>query len=542
MSRRIVAILVALVALWAGADTFKSFVFYKNGEKIVTVPVVDVDSMVFERPQSIPDVPDDPPVDPPVTPPDTVPDTPGDTLPDVPSDTIPDIPIDTVPDVPSDTIPDIPSDTIPDVPEPPQFEMVDLGLSVQWASMNVGATTPDDYGNYYAWGELEPKDYYHTINYTYEGVDIGKNISATEYDVARATYGNEYRMPTQWECKELTERCEWSWEQYGESGNWGMKVTGPNGNSIFLPAAGFINYAGEQRMGYYGSYWTSTSERVGESYYLCFEQGRVDVTSWDGATYVGQTVRPVSGSMNTADKLALYDFYYSTNGDEWVNKEGWLTTAPLSEWYGIETDANGNVVKISLPDNNLSGECLIDERLSHLVEVDFRGARFDRVSICPGESMKTLVLDNCMDARGKVENINVDKFILRNVPDMGALQGVCDTIEVYNCQFAETDQPLGGVSALSVKISGCEMKNIGGSANEIYVEDSRVTETWYFMTREKFTAINSYLSTLCSGDFNEGCLLTFDNVTLWRTNWKDETITVTCSFVFDSNTWNEYFP
>ena len=77
---------------------------------------------------------------------------------------------------------------------------------------------------------------------------------------------------------------------------------------------------------------------------------------------------------------------------------------------------------------------------------------------------------------------------------------------------------------------------------EIYVEDSRVTETWYFMTREKFTAVNSYLSTLCSGDFNEGCLLTFDNVTLWRTNWKDETITVTCSFVFDSNTWNEYFP
>ena len=134
MSRRIVAILIALVALWAGADTFKSFVFYKNGEKIVTVPVVDVDSMVFERPQSIPDVPDDPPVDPPVTPPDTVPDTPGDTL----------------PEVPSDTIPDIPSDTIPDVPEPPQFEMVDLGLSVLWASMNVGATTPDDYGNYYA--------------------------------------------------------------------------------------------------------------------------------------------------------------------------------------------------------------------------------------------------------------------------------------------------------------------------------------------------------------------------------------------------------
>ncbi len=530
MSRRIVAILVALVALWAGADTFKSFVFYKNGEPVITVPVVDVDSMVFEQPAYLP----------PVTPPDTVPDIPSDTIPDEPSDTIPDIPIDTVPDVPSDTIPDIPADTIPDVPEPPQFEMVDLGLSVLWASMNVGATTPDDYGNYYAWGELEPKDYYHTINYTYEGVDIGKNISATEYDVARATYGNEYRMPTQWECKELTERCEWSWEQYGESGNWGMKVTGPNGNSIFLPAAGFINYAGEQRIGYYGSYWTSTSEKVGESYYLCFEQGRVDATSWDGATYVGQTVRPVSGSMNTADKLALYDFYYSTNGDEWNNKEGWLTTAPLSEWHGIETDANGRVVKISLPDNNLSGKCIIDNRLAYLTEVDFRGASFEQVTIDIGTPIKQLTLDNCMAEEGRVENTVAETLTVQNVPAMGRISGTLDNIELINCDFNEVEQPLVGNDNLkNIRIIGCRMHSIAGRCDSIYLDNSRIEKYWYTTTRKEFSAKDTYISTLCSGDFTNGVMMNFDNVTLYQPDWRNITITVTCSFEFNSYNWSE---
>ena len=87
------------------------------------------------------------------------------------------------------------------------------------------------------------------------------------------------------------------------------------------------------------------------------------------------------------------------------------------------------------------------------------------------------------------------------------------------------------------------MLNVGGSANEIYVENSRITESWYFVTREKFTAVNSYLSTVCSGDFYDGALLTFDNATLWRVNWNENiTVTVTFSFVFNYDTWYQYFP
>ena len=493
MNRHFITIIVALVALWTGAETFKSFVFYKNGVPVATVPVVDVDSMVFEQPEITPNPPV-PPINPPIG------------------------------------------------PDEPQFEMVDLGLSVMWASMNVGATTPDDYGNYYAWGELEPKEYYDVSNYKHSGINMGDDISGTEYDVATAIYGDKWRMPTQLECKELIACCQWSWEQY-KDGNWGIKVTGPNGNSIFLPAGGFINYSGAKRVGEYGSYWTSTADYADQSHYLCFESSRLEQTSWDGATYVGQLIRPVYGDKPSVNKGALYDFFIAANGYGWKNKSGWLTEAPLSEWFGVETDSEGNVVKISLPDNNLSGKCIIDERLSHLVEVDFRGARFDYVNIHPGESMKTLSLDNCMAPKGKIENLDVDKFVLKNVPDMGILAGSCEEIEIYNCNFKETSQPLNGVSMSSLKLVGCTMVNIGGSANKIYVENTHVTETWYFVTKEQFTAKDSKLSTLCSGDFHVGSLLTFDNVTMWRTNWNENvTETVTFSFVFDYDTWQEHFP
>ena len=518
MNRRVITIFIALVALLAGADTFKSFVFYKNGERVVTVPVADVDSMVFVRPVATPDEPDTPPVN-------------------------PDSPQDTVPEIPVDTVPDVPVDTVPDVPEPPQFEMVDLGLSVMWASMNVGATTPDDYGNYYAWGELEPKDYYDVSNYSYQGTYLGDDIGATQYDVATATHGDKWRMPSQLECKELITRCTWSWEQYGTDGNWGIKVTGPNGNSIFLPGGGYVNYYGKMRQGDYGSYWTSTADYTDQSHYFCFESSRFEQTSWDGATYVGQLVRPVYGDKPSVTEGALYDFYVAANGHAWNNNSGWLSDAPLSEWYGIETDAEGNVVKISLPDNNLSGECLVDSRLNTIAEVDFRGARFDKVSINTGIKMKVLVLDDCMNVKGCVDDSATEKLILKNVLDMGTLRGSCDTLEVYNCQFTEANQPLGAVTTSSIKLSGCEMLNIGGSANEIYVENSRITESWYFVTREKFTAVNSYLSTVCSGDFYDGALLTFDNATLWRVNWNENiTVTVTFSFVFNSDTWYQYFP
>lgn len=174
-------------------------------------------------------------------------------------------------------------------------QMVDLGLSVKWAGWNVGASRPEEYGGYYAWGELHEKSDYVRDTYQYydqenwEYIFIGNNISGTQYDVARAQWGGSWRMPTLAECQELINKCNWTWMTY--NGVKGNKVTGPNGNSIFLPAAGYRygTSVGDQGSG--GYYWSGTLYE-GDSYYAYFLYfyGNVGTTF---ATF-GRSVRPVS--------------------------------------------------------------------------------------------------------------------------------------------------------------------------------------------------------------------------------------------------------
>ena len=170
---------------------------------------------------------------------------------------------------------------------------VDLGLSVKWATCNVGASQPHEYGDYYAWGETSTKSSYTTDNSkTYKKRRMGDISGNASYDAARANWGGSWRLPTKREMEELVNKCTWTWTS--QSGVNGYKVTGPNGNSIFLPAAGYCYGTSRNRVGEYGNYWSSTPYEGNDyyAYYLFFSSGghRVD---WSGR-YSGRTVRPVS--------------------------------------------------------------------------------------------------------------------------------------------------------------------------------------------------------------------------------------------------------
>ena len=153
------------------------------------------------------------------------------------------------------------------------YDWVDLGLSVKWATQNVGASSPSDYGYHFAWGETETKssyDWYNCFDYLDDTGDSwgiyklgGKtSISPTSgHDTARENWGGSWRMPTYAEFKELCTKCEWTWTSQG--GHNGYKVTGPNGNSIFLPAAG----------------WRNGSETLGEGERICYWSSTL--SSWD---------------------------------------------------------------------------------------------------------------------------------------------------------------------------------------------------------------------------------------------------------------------
>jgi len=187
------------------------------------------------------------------------------------------------------------------------YEAVDLGLSVKWATMNVGANAPEEYGDYFAWGETEPKDNYHLSTYkwyrgsnnTYTkyctdsdyGTVDNKTVLDLEDDAAHANWGGTWRMPTFDEFTELRTKCTWIWTTL--NGVKGRKVTGPNGNSIFLPAAGlFIGSSGEDA-GSDGDFWSSslTVDVSIFAYCVCFNSSNVDW--YNGNRVNGRNVRAV---------------------------------------------------------------------------------------------------------------------------------------------------------------------------------------------------------------------------------------------------------
>lgn len=166
-------------------------------------------------------------------------------------------------------------------------EAVDLGLSVKWATCNVGASSPEQYGAYFAWGEVEPKSDYSKENYRYynndtkEYIYIGDDISGTEYDAAYVEWGDGWRMPTKEEVLELHNKC--SWQRCVVNGVSGQMITGTNGNSIFIPAEekGTV------------SCFSSTSYLKEEYSYILYLKERVPNMNYIDYRYFALPIRPV---------------------------------------------------------------------------------------------------------------------------------------------------------------------------------------------------------------------------------------------------------
>ena len=173
-------------------------------------------------------------------------------------------------------------------------EYVDLGLpsGLKWATCNVGASLPEECGDYYAWAEVETKSTYSGENCVTYGKNMSDISGNTTYDVARKKWGSSWRLPTRAEFQELLDKCKWEWTTQG--GKEGYKVIGPNGKSIFLPAAGFRDGSSLYNAGELGYCWSSTPNESGDNgaYGLGFNSsGRY--VGWD-LRDDGRSVRPVS--------------------------------------------------------------------------------------------------------------------------------------------------------------------------------------------------------------------------------------------------------
>lgn len=173
----------------------------------------------------------------------------------------------------------------PEIDKVNHHEFVDLGLSVKWATCNLGATSPEEAGDYYGWGSIIKNDHNGWF-----GDNSITEISGTELDAAHIEWGGKWRIPTIDEMIELQNECEWRWTTI--SGQNGYTVTGPSGKSIFIPAVSCL-HKNLDTFGEEGFYWTSTRHSSGyNASGMKFSKNDIHITGWNIPDLF--SIRPVS--------------------------------------------------------------------------------------------------------------------------------------------------------------------------------------------------------------------------------------------------------
>lgn len=256
---------------------------------------------------------------------------------------------------------------------------VDLGLSVYWASCNLGAERPEEYGDYYAWGETKTKQQYTSNNYAYYNsnttlyTNIGSEISGTEYDAATVNLGSDWRMPTMSEMQELIDKCTWEWTQIKNVN--GYKVIGKNGNSIFLPAAGL----GFNHVGVLLYYSTGSLQNVGLCY--CLSGSSNSISCFVVQSFHGIIIRPVTTNPNAGgnpidhsnDYLVTDKISASFVGGAYSSINGTIQSGSQLTWRFI----NNSSESVTLIGIQLINDSTNSESSNYLTE---------SVSVVPGET------------------------------------------------------------------------------------------------------------------------------------------------------------
>ena len=232
-----------------------------------------------------------------------------------------------------------PDGSVPFCPDNKHPHMIDLGLpsGTKWSCCNVDATSPIEYGGYYAWGETEERDKFGSNYYIYydEKADtyqsIGSNICATKYDVAYWKTTGKYCLPTREQLAELYQNC--TYELTTVSGVKGMLFTGSNENSIFLPFGGYNSSNSVQSLGSLGRYWSGKqNDNIKEADYLVFGETTNPFISWE-YRFWGQNIRPVENTSSGSGTTAAFGLAMTE-----INlKKGSEITVPVTNGSGNYT-------------------------------------------------------------------------------------------------------------------------------------------------------------------------------------------------------------
>ena len=276
-------------------------------------------------------------------------------------------------------------------------EYVDLGLSVKWATFNVGATKPEEYGDYFAWGETDSKEDYSWLTYKWcngglmaltkyctsndqwygVGSPDNKTVLVPEDDAASLNWGSNWRMPTDEEWTELRENCTCAWtDNYNETGIAGLVVTASNSNGIFLPASGWREDPADlSGVGSDGFYWSSSLNESSPSNAWFIYFGTSGFRRYDFTRRSGYSIRPVYGEFIPVSSISLSDNSVEMSSGEtilitvnvlpsnateksvrWVSSDASVATVDGGK---IEAVSSGTAVIYAYSSNGLSASCMV---------------------------------------------------------------------------------------------------------------------------------------------------------------------------------------
>ena len=297
--------------------------------------------------------------------------------------------------------------------------IVDLGLvmtredgttyNLYWADCNLGANSPEESGNYYAWGETDIKDNYSWSSYKWANGDSNKltkycqkvyvshwgglwapddkEILDAEDDVAFLTLGEDWRIPSDLEWTELREKCSWIWVKQGDTE--GYRVTGPNGKSIFLPAVGSMEGSYCRDKGTKGYYLSSTLEsrsntcNPARSYMVCFSNSTIEIIN--GGRSYGRSIRPVYSEQVHVNEIVLdrskdnmyleeiLHYNYVINPSyAFVKSVSWKSSNPnvatVENGYLFAHNPGTTIITVTSNDRNFSSSCTLNVSNTHISE------------------------------------------------------------------------------------------------------------------------------------------------------------------------------
>ena len=330
-------------------------------------------------------------------------------------------------------------------------------------------------------------------------------------------------------------------------------------NRTELEASG-VGSISSYRYSYYdGDYKNTITWRYNVNEVPASMQIRFAYNASNGSSF---TSNRITLTADISEASLLETIYKTTNGESWTRSDNWCSDRPLSEWYGITTDSEGNVTSINLENNNLSGSLkMYLSSFAKLTGFNIDNNQLNTLNIYGSDNIKSLEMTSCVN--NDFYAYNFEKVILNKCDSLTLFtQNYCDTLKINDCHFSQSSQNNGisisdgdfiaeikrssipyisiGYSYGAVSIENCLIDNcyihlyngsivVNGSSmntceltsNYLTFQNSTASESWNGVTRRQLDIINSTCTGITNGNFNDDTVINLENATLWQSSWDE---------------------